>query len=245
MVSRFVRRSGVSVCTLAEWLEWVPRKVYQIGVGLTFPEVAVMRENWPHLEFEAMEPHPWILHALTKRKRHPVHQPIKDSSYPGWLWPFAAGARDGRGVIYTGMQHKDGATLHRRYDKESDAKRQALRIRVRKIDTVWPDGPSCRDVLLWIDCEGSELAALRGAERFIEGVDWVNVEITARRLADTWSDPVAVHNWLEAHGFVLQHIHSQRSSSGQGDIIYVRPKYFREAFCTCPIAIKQWRENHR
>ncbi len=89
-------------------------------------------------------------------------------------------------------------------------------------------------VMKSLDCEGSELKALQGAEKFIEGVEVVNLEMTSNPANEGWADPVETHQWLLRHDFLRQTIHTNRSRGGQYDAIYVRTHLHQMRFCSCP-----------
>jgi hypothetical protein len=90
------------------------------------------------------------------------------------------------------------------------------------------------NTLLWIDVEGAEFIVLQGAEKFIEAVDIVNVELTADSNIKGACKPEQVHQWLINHEFVRQHVHSSRTSIGQYDAIYVRRELFKPQRCNDP-----------
>lgn len=222
MASKFVRRSGISVCLIAELLQWVPDTIYQVGIGCNPEETAVFLDAWPDVEIIGFEAHP------------EVYRTVK-ATYPGIIANLALGAHEGKVPIWSPPRHKDGSTVFEPIDADRCA---VTETQMSTLDKMFIAGPNTCKTLLWLDCEGSELNVLRGGNNFLKGVEVVNVELTAKPIATTWCDSNQVHDHLLEQGFKRQWVHTQRSSAGQCDAIYVRPHLFRPEFCCCPCQIK-------
>ena len=95
-----------------------------------------------------------------------------------------------------------------------------------------------KQVILWLDCEGSELRALRGAEQLLKTVKMVNVEMTPNPPSIHWPSPNEVHDLLRYRGFYRQCLHTMKG--GQYDAIYVKPKIFQAKYCCCPYTDKEY-----
>jgi len=217
MASKLLRRSGISVGLVAEAINWRAALVIQVGVGPHHEEVDVLLEEWSGVKFIGYEPHP-------------------DScvNYPGELRRMAITDHEGEAVLTFNKRHKNGATLLSYVGKGAEDC-QSVNVRTTTLDNQFPE-PLAVPTMLWLDCEGLELAALKGGERFIKNVDVVNVEMTANSalLAPGWCSPGAVHLWLVEHGFWLQWIHSERVYLGQVDCVYCRRHLFRPEVCGVP-----------
>lgn len=234
--SYILRRSGIAVGLIMDLLEWTPDIMYQVGVGLNCQEVVdkggkqgVLPFAWPSLRFVGMEPHPRIVEGL-------------GDNYPGDLHQTAIADFVGTSMLHSKKRHKDGSSLHTHDDKHEDEKYYDVEVPVTTLDTLFPGGPDGEHVLLWVDCEGSELAALRGGEAFLNGVEMVNVELTGKPPGAGWCDCWEVDEWLQEHGFMFQWVHTQRSSAGQRDGIYVRPHMFRPEFACCGCQVKRFKQ---
>ena len=222
-MNRMVRRSGVAVCLIADLLKWSPTSIYQVGVGLSFKEVDAMVEMWPLVPIVGHEPHP-----ITYRDVKGV--------YPGYLHNIAISNFVGKTKLHSKSRHRDGASLFEHLKKGD--KDLMFEVGVTTLDALYPKGPKGKQTLLWLDCEGSELDALKGAENFIKSVEFINVEMSARGLGSGACNTVDTHNWLLEHGFFRQWIHTQRTSAGQYDAIYVRQRLFQPTYCCCPCQIQ-------
>lgn len=221
MVSKFVRRSGISVCLIADLLEWVPDWVFQVGVGCNPEETAVFKDAWPECNLVGYEAHPEVYKAA---KGH----------YPGTLHQLGISDHAGAATIWTPPRHKDGSSIHQPDAMEA----RPYPIQLDTLDRLYPNGPDPGEVLLWLDCEGSELAAMFGGAQFMQRVSVINVEVTAKPISKQWCSSNDVHDHLISLGFKRQWVHTQRTSAGQCDAIYVRPHLFRPEFCCCPCMIE-------
>lgn len=218
MAGPLARRSGVAIGLIMELIQWQPKIIYQVGVGLNHAETEVFKECWPDVELIGCEPLSRICRSLAK-------------DYPGKVVQTAIGDHVGVIKMYQKDHHKDGSSVFNLGDVDT---LEEFMVPITTLDVLYPKGPEAKPCLLWLDCEGSELAALKGAESFVRGVEVINVELTHRPVCAGWCDAIETHDWLIDHGFVRQWVHTQRSAAGQVDGIYVRPELFREQFCCCP-----------
>lgn len=216
MVSRFAARSGIAVCLIAEVIGWRPTHVYQVGVGLNSRELDVFVDCWPDIQIEGFEANPSIYRSMKNQYRGKMHH-------------MALGNCEGTVELNVPPRHKDGSSI---YALQQEGCHQVT-VPMSTLDAQYPKGPAGLHTLLWLDCEGSELAVLQGGEDFLKNVEVVNVELTMYPQSDEWCSPVDVHRFLLEHGFVLQWIHTQRISAGQNDGVYVRPYIFKPQFSSC------------
>ena len=222
-----LRRSGVALYNVANSLGWSPTVIFQAGVGRYCKEVEVFREAWPDADLIGFEPHPEIAKSIDYR--------------PGLLIGKALARNVGWTKLFYDPAHVDGASV---YGDPSNDRLQEIAVEVNTLDNYHAKASWKRDgdrVLLWLDCEGSELDVLIGGEKFVLQTDVINVELTGKPSRPGWPDPVEVNRWLLNHGFLLQYVHTQRTAIGQLDAIYVRPKLFRPEYCCCPLMVEEWR----
>jgi len=229
MASKMLRRSGVAVGIVAEYLEWKADIIYQVGVGNQHEEMTVLMEEWgPELKIIGCEPHPEI-------------DLSEGSSYPGFVHQVAVSNYCGDTILHSKRRHKGGSSLHPHIRKRSDDNYKEIRVPVTTLDLLFPT-PEAGRLLLWLDCEGSELAVMQGGTNFLKRVDVVNIELTAKAPGVGWATPVQMHNHLVERGFWLQYLHTQRMGNGQNDGIYVRPELFKSGYCCLPHEIIRWEE---
>jgi len=222
-----LRRSGVALYNVANLLGWTPTVIFQVGIGRYCKEVDVFREAWPEAELIGFEPHPEIVYQM--------------QNYPGLLVRKALGRRKGQARLFWDPAHLDGASV---CGDPSNDRLEEADVEIDTLDNyhakvAWKRAGD--RVLLWLDCEGSELDVLIGGEKFMPCVDVVNVELTGNPPRPGWPEPVVVNRWLLDHSFVLQYVHTQRASAGQVDAIYVRPELFKPEYCCCPLMVEEWR----
>jgi len=225
MAGRLLRRSGIAVVLVAELLEWEPTVIFEVGIGVKHPEVDIFRHAWPTVDIIGFEPHPGIALGIKK--------------FPGLLHRIALGRKPGQGTLYYSPNHRDGASLF-----AGDPNLESADVEIDSLDNLYGNLNWKRKddrVLLWMDCEGSELDVLIGGEDFVKDVDVINVEMTGVPLRRGWPDPVEVNRWLLDHGFWLQFIHTHRITSGQNDVVYVKSGLFRPEYCSSPLQVEQWR----
>lgn len=221
---RIVRRSGIALATICEQIKFDPDCFYHVGVGHCLYEVEVMQMVWPELAFVGVEPNPGSYANVCGR-------------YPGRIDNIAFGKEKGVGTLWNFPRHKDGSSLFEHYP--SDKKAIKNEVRIETMDEHW--GTPVSKSILWVDCEGSELDVLLGGVNFLRDIDVLNIEITGKPRGDGWCDAVETHNWILSQGFYLQWMHTQRSSIGQTDNVYVRRQWFHPQFSCHPESIERFR----
>jgi len=225
MASKMLRRSGVAVGLVAEAIGWKADVVHQVGIGTKYEEMDVLMEEWgPNLTIIGCEPHP----------------EMDLSKYPGTVHQVALSNYIGTAKLHSKKRHKDGSSLHP-HKERADEKYKTIEVSVTTLDLLFPN-PIAGRLLLWLDCEGSELAVMQGGVEFLKSVSVVNIELTARPSGIGWATPVQMHKFLVERGFWLQWIHTQRIDSGQNDGIYVRSELFKPECCAIPQEIIRWEE---
>ena len=219
MASYLLRRSGIACGLVAEFLGWRADTMIQVGIGTAYEEVDVLMSEWPGLRVIGIEPHPGIVRQAMRKGKHEL------------ILSMAASDCEGKGTLYVKRHHADGASLLAFPISQHVEEEEVF---LTTLDSQFTDYHLLGRILLWLDCEGSELAALRGAEQLIQHVDMVNVELTARPLCQGWCSPKDVHRFLVEHDFIRQHVHTHRLSAGQYDAIYVRNRLFKPEYSCDP-----------
>lgn len=221
-MSRMLRRSGIAFVTMADFIDWHPDFIIQVGVGLHHEESKIFKIKWPNVHLIGFEANP------------DINKSIKET-YPGKLFPFAVtdGSTETIDLFYK-KAHKDGSSIYPHKTDET----QKVTVPTISLDNWAQENLKCEDysnILLWLDCEGSELIALEGASHYLlDKVGAINIELTSKPTREGWCDPCEVHTFLNACGFLRQRVHSNRSSLGQADSIYVRHEFYKPEHSVCP-----------
>src|SRR5690606_27369730 len=143
--------------------------VCMVGVGLHHQEVDVFRETWGHdFQLVGFEAHPDTCKSIR-------------ATFPGTLANIAVSDRDGETSLYAKRNWKDGSSVFPKSDGS-----EPIEVKTCSLDSFFYERihilpPNSRNGLLWLDCEGSELNALKGGEQFVrECISVINVELTAK-----------------------------------------------------------------
>lgn len=224
MPSKIKRRSGTAFTSYMKLIDFTPNFVIMAGVGVNCEEIDVMREEWgDRFELYGFEPSKSSFDTLKK-------------NFPGLLHNDAVWNENCVKRLHVKPGWKDGSSLFESKDEEDQRKRQQQVVQCIKLDTLFEKHMEDGDFesgALWLDCEGSELQALQGAEKLIECVDAINVEMTCLGRGVGWSKTNAVNDWLEEHGFIQMFIHTIRPPIGQFDAIYVRDRIYNPDLTHC------------
>ena len=241
-------RSGNAVLGCAKRIGWRPQLIIQVGVGLLCREVEIFHEEWPFVEMIGFEPEPKSFAEL-------------ESTYPGRLIHAAVGERSQEQIpFYIKQGHQGGSSLLQASENKSALK--IVHVPMVDLDSVFSEitkttdipvdrmlGMLARwrilcldkDILLWLDCEGTEWQALRGASRLLRRVGMVNVEMTGVPQAVGWCSPEDVHDELMVAGFYQTWTHTMQAKIGQYNTVYVCRELFQPRFCCCLAEIARWK----
>ncbi len=201
---------------LADQGAGTPDAVFMVGVGRA-AEVPKLVEAWPKAKWFGCEPSPEILYG---------------KNFPGPVYPVAVSDKPSQLPFWLKKNHPHGSSLFNRHAKCD----REIVVHATTLNMLQDEyGPFGRQVLLWMDCEGSEFAALRSADKFLARVRWINVEMTTEPDRDGWPGHAQVHVKLQDCGFVRVQTHSHHVGSGVYDAVYMRPQHvhWQEVLCPC------------
>ena len=226
MVSKLLRRSGVAVGLEASRLGWIPNFVIQVGIGQYHEGMHVLKEEWPDIRILGFEAHPGIAKKI--------------NDYPGEIREIAISDRCGDTVLFVKHRHKDGSSI---LPFPSDIKvSDNIPVKTSTLDKeISAADVFGKEVILWMDCEGSELRVLQGAENTLTHVKMVNVEMTPNTPSIHWPTPNELHSFLRDAGFYRQCLHTMKG--GQYDAIYVKADIFQVKYCCCPYTVSQYEDD--
>jgi FkbM family methyltransferase len=192
-----------------------PKVLLDVGVGPK-TEYLTLSEAYPDMLIVGLEPLPSCFNNLI-------------SKFPGILLPYAAWHQETSLELYPNTNNPEATSV---FPSEAGEK-QALTVYTRTLDSIdrylgYPDR-----ILMWMDIEGAELMALKGARELLSSgrVRWINLE--AR---DQWNrvnacTKVELDNFLAQFGYQekLQYNHHNRESPyGHRDVIYLHENQIQE-----------------
>lgn len=182
-----------------------PLAMYDIGVGPK-TEWRTLGGLYPKMQLHGCEPHPVTF------------QQVRKAGFRGPLHPVAIGETEGTARLHDPAGDHKCATLLPllRATRHCD-------VQVWTLDH-FDQVAGCPDrILLWMDIEGMELAALKsGPELLASGrVRWINLEERrdGHTPAEGWCQPEELQAFLAARGYI-RHLEYNRHSTHQ-DVIYL------------------------
>jgi len=193
---------------ICRFIRGVPDALYDIGVGHK-TEWHTLSQRYPTMKVFGCEPHPGQHATLLKK------------GFPGQLARVAIGQDEGTAVLHVPSKDLMCCSLFPvPYADDS------CEVEVWTLDRFDEHAGQPDRILLWIDIEGSELAAFRSGGRLLQSgrVRWINLE--ERRdghcPAAGWADPQMVHGCLTGYGYVR--VASYNRHSTHQDAIYIHNK---------------------
>jgi FkbM family methyltransferase len=193
-----------------------------IDVGANRGQFSILVAGlFPNAQIRAFEPL-WEAAAVYKK--------VFQGSSRATLYPYAAGSESGSAQIHISAR-ADSSSLLPISQKQSEifpgTEQLATRlIEVRRIDDVLKGELFASPLMVKLDVQGFELAALQGMPEVLRQADYVYAEITFLPLYG--GQPLAheVIDWLRGNGFNLQGIYNLTSSSDgaavQADALFAR-----------------------
>ena len=192
--------------------------VFEAGAHIG-SDTTEMAENWPDAEIYAFEPIPKILKQLesnTKRFKS-IH-----------CYKLAIGEKSGRMKIHVSGGDSDGSSSilepkeHLSLHPNVTFSKQ-IPVEVKDIDS-WVKSEKLTTIdFLWLDLQGYELAALRGAKKILQNVSAIHCEVNLVEVykgAPLYSD---LKKWLEEYGFRVE-IEAIDWDDG-GNVLFVKDKH--------------------
>lgn len=179
---------AVLACYYMRRCGYYPGSVINVGVGTSSPEYSIWKWLLPKSELVGIDP----------RHRH--------SKWGARYIQAAAGDGSKREAVYCGHCRSIVCDQIEEHGRPGTAP-------VVTIDEVARDMPG--PYFLWLDCEGGELDALRGAEETLKQTWWISLEVRAFSWAEDY--PKQLEAFLRSKGFHLWH-----QQAGNEDRLYRR-----------------------
>ena len=169
------------------WIHKAP-KWFILGGPADANEAQCIRERYPTIKVIAFEP---LMQNVEWQR---------SNGFPadGVLLPYALGDTAGTAMLSIDPDERNG---HRCASIASDHSRAfgQVEVKVTTLDEADRTYGPFEEAFLWLDIEGSELSAIRGASTLLkEGrVNWVNIEANSRTSGIT----TKIHRVLRSYGF--------------------------------------------
>lgn len=192
------RRGHISLRAAARWLPDAP-VVVEAGAhaGMDTRRMSAM---WPQGVVHAFEPVPALfarLTANTSRCTNVVCHPVAIGSVVGrGTLNVSSGGSDGSSSLLRPTGHLD---VHPdvRFEERIDVEVVTLDEWARRSNVTTVD-------FLWLDLQGAELAALRGAERLLSAVGAIHTEVSLIETYDGAPRYPLLKSWLGDRGFRVE-----------------------------------------
>jgi len=193
---------------LYDFLPYEPSAFINVGIG-DGAEWLRFYDRYPGKPILGLEPNPVWYKALIEGTA--CWAPRGDKPYPGTLLPHAAW--DSHRMLV--LEGKRNMTKTREHGKGHV-------VNAFRLDHLIDDSYG-GDMILWADCEGSELRAFKGCD--LSRVMLINVEVRSYALAkqhgiECWDEQV--YDYLEGQGFRVVCEYRSMRSNRHRDAILVR-----------------------
>ena len=174
-----------------------PDALINCGVGM-WPhcEAAQFHDRWPQATIVGCEPN---------RKTFA----IRSRDYPGELLPVAVGQRHGTLLLYPAKEDGGMSSLLRPVEGFAVEHEAPYEVPCTTIDEI---APACERGWLWLDIEGYEAHALRGATETLKRCRWVSLEVSNRPRREGEATVAEIEAILAPHGFRLRATHDDGAS---------------------------------
>jgi FkbM family methyltransferase len=173
---------------------------------------AMIREIWPQTDIVMIEPNPMQTVKLAMRA----------AELNATMHTYLVGAENGKQVEFQMM-----ATGSSVFPEYSDVERKSVTRTLRTLDSIFDPRPCLGMGLIKIDAQGYELEILKGADRILQHVTAVILEVALIEVNQGCPLLHEVVAWMHARGFVAYdvielHRRPLDNALAQMDIFFVR-----------------------
>lgn len=174
-----------------------PDALINCGVGM-WPhcEAAQFHDRWPQAAIVGCEPNREIYGVRTRE-------------YPGTLLPVAVGEREGSVTLHPGLEDGGMTSVLLPTQEIPIAHGEPYEVTCTTIDHI---APPCHRGWLWLDIEGYEAHALRGATETLRRCNWVSLEVSNRPRREGEATVEEIESILTPYGFRLIATHNDGPS---------------------------------
>lgn len=154
---------------------------------------AKMRLTFPNAEIHAFEPTPQLFQGLRQRFA---------GDHKTACYDQALGDKCGTAAFHL-TQDTFSSSLLDETEKLCTHRVGTVAVSVTTLDAWAGDRTICRPVLLKLDLEGNELAALRGGEKVLAQIDYVEIETTFVKVRSGQPTFKEILDFMDDHGLEL------------------------------------------
>ena len=189
-----------------------PTAMYSIGVGpLVKSEWSHWKERYPTMQLSGCEPNPVLYSQLLQK-------------FPGRLLQTAISDKE---YIDLYMEPESEKTFGRSsIFPAKGLSENTLTVPCLTLDEFDVEAGSPKDILLWMDIEGSELIALKSGEKLLKSgrVNTINLEVRdeVRGMEGEWPTADEIEEYLNSVGFIKAMDYNNQKT--HWDAIYQRIK---------------------
>lgn len=181
------QKAAKACCRLIAGTGYIPDVIIDFGIGLA-EEVLFFKLHWPNVKLIGADPICRYNFGMFD-KVYPAA--ICDSMEPTVKFYEWVNTPCSSGFIPNKRRRKNAEHI----------------VPVMSLDTIYQnDCMQYQHIILWIDCEGAELSAMRSGPKMLAAADWIHLEVTPESKREHYPGiPYLneVHEFLTEHHFVL------------------------------------------
>ena len=185
---------------ICKFMRQRPRAMYDIGVGPK-AEYLHLKNQYPNMRLYGCEP-------------DPVQFPDLKEKFPGKLWNVAIAREAGTVLLHQPGDCKQSSLFEIRKGVKT------VEVEAWTLDQFDEKAKKQTGVLLWMDIEGSELAALQSGPNLLTSgrVKWINLEVRDVPLVEGWPTAAQIGRFLWECGYTpIKEYNNQKTHR---DVIY-------------------------
>jgi len=183
-----------------------PSAIYSIGAGnQLMSDWAFLAKQYPNAKLYGCEPHPATYKKIKPR-------------FPGLLLPIALHHKSGKITLYLASSPGSSSVFH--VPEVTDA--GSIEVDSWTLDMFDKRVGSSNNILLWMDIEGSELAALQGGHDLMKSgrVTCINLEVRSEPCTNGWPTDWNIHVFLSLWGY--RRVQKYNYQKTHYDVIYTK-----------------------
>lgn len=183
-----------------------------------------IRQYFPHTDIYSFEPIDTCFYSLQQRFQSDPHFKV---------FQYAVGDENTETTFHLNESSPSSSLLKMQpahyQNYPGTQKTVDQKVAVRTLDSLFPDWPADKKILLKIDVQGYEYQVLKGAAQLLRHVEVILAEVMFEELYESQSTFDQLNDLLREHGFRYHGQYDQQFSPINGkpifaDLIFVRKK---------------------